>query len=77
MPTAKERELLKSTDTIIVGRKFVINFDRGFVFIAPYKYEKNHMSKEFKERCRVLKIEPKLRPYIFKHQELLTLFSTI
>lgn len=69
MPTANERELLKKSETLIIGRKFVVNQDRGFVFISPYLKDDFHMPKEFKEEMRVLKIEPKLRPYLYKNSE--------
>jgi len=69
MPSANERELLKSEKTAVLGRKFLVNQDRGFVFIAPYITEELQMSREFKEECRLLKIEPKLRPYLYKDRE--------
>ncbi|MEA3330336.1 MAG: tRNA lysidine(34) synthetase TilS [Campylobacterota bacterium] len=69
MPTANERELLKERKTVIIGRKFVVNKDRGFIFILPYLKDAFGMPKEFKEECRVLKIEPKLRPYLYKNGE--------
>lgn len=69
MASANERELLKNEKTAVLGRKFVVNQDRGFVFIAPYVTEELQMPHEFKEKCRVLKIEPKLRPYLYKDEE--------
>lgn len=63
MPSANERDLLNTHDTVVIGRKFVVNFDRSYVFIMPYINSQN-MTKEFKEECRVLKIEPKLRGYL-------------
>jgi len=68
MLSAKERELLREQETLVVGRKFVINQNKEFVFIAPY-ITKVVMSSEFKEMCRVLKIEPKLRSYLYLHVE--------
>jgi len=68
--TAKERELLKKEVTTIVGRKFVVNFDeRRTVFIAPYITQNFSMESHFKEECRVLKIEPKLRKFLALHLE--------
>ena len=69
MPTASERELLKIEKTSVLGRKFVVNQERGYVFIAPYIIDVEQMPHEFKEKCRVLKIEPKLRPYLFKDED--------
>ena len=69
MLSFKERELLKNKKTVVVGRKFIINKDRGLIFIAPYTSRELQMPHEFKERCRVLRIEPKLRQYLYKNEE--------
>jgi len=69
MLSASERELLKTVNVAVVGRKFVINIERCFVFILPYLQKSFHMPKEFKEECRVLKIEPKLRLYLYKNPD--------
>lgn len=68
MATASERELLKNEKTVVLGRKFVVTQERGFVFITPYITDEIQMSHEFKEKCRLLKIEPKLRPYLYKNE---------
>ncbi len=72
MLSYSERELLKNTKSLIVGRKFIINRDRDFIFIAPYIQDDTEikMSHDFKEKCRVLKIEPKLRPYLYKNRDI-------
>lgn len=69
MLSASERELLKTQSTTVVGRKFLVNQEKDFVFIAPYSQEDFHMPKEFKEECRILKINPKLRPYLYENEE--------
>ncbi len=69
MPSANERELLKTQKTVVLGRKFVVNQEHGYVFIAPYKNQNLYMPKTFKEECRVLKIEPKLRPYLYTNTQ--------
>ena len=80
MLSSHERALLKHNSTLVVGRKFVINQNDKFVFITPFINELN-MSKEFKEKMRILKIEPKLRQYFYKYQnsflKLKELFSSI
>lgn len=68
MLSANERAILREQETLVVGRKFVIKQSKEFVFIAPY-VTKVVMSSEFKEACRVLKIEPKLRNYLYENQE--------
>ena len=74
--TANEKELLKSMNTVVLGRKFVINQDRGYVFIAPYIQAKD-MKKEFKEKARLLRIEPKLRAYLATDGEAVKLLSLL
>ena len=69
MLSAKEREGLKSKDCMVVGRKFTISFNNGYVFIIPYSTQKILMPKEFKESMRILKVEPKLRGYFFNNPE--------
>ncbi len=69
MPSSSERELLKSEKTVVIGRKFLINQDFGFVFILPFTQDSFKLPKEFKEECRVLKIEPKLRTYLYKNKK--------
>jgi len=69
MLSADERELLKAEVSVVVGRKFLVVQDRDFVFIIPLLDEKPDMSHKFKEECRVLKIEPKLRPYLYKNMD--------
>jgi len=72
--SASERELLKLQKTTIVGRKFVVVRDRGFIFIAPYIKNTLAMSKEFKEKMRRLKIEPKLRGYLSLDEKVINHF---
>ncbi len=67
MPSASERELLKIQKSVILGRKFLVVQNLEFVFIVPFIKDDLNMPKEFKEECRVLKIEPKLRPYLYKN----------
>jgi len=71
MATSKEREFLKIQKTVILGRKFIINQEHKFVFIIPYIKQDINMSKEFKEQMRLLKIEPKLRPYLYRNEKVL------
>ncbi len=67
MISSNERELLEGVDSLVVGRKFVISFYKDLIFIAPYTSENIAMPKEFKERMRKLKIDPKLRGYFFSN----------
>ena len=76
MLSANERELLKGEKTLVVGRKFVINQEHGFVFIAPF-IKTDKLSKEFKEKMRLLKVEPKLRGYLFENKDALNIITQL
>jgi len=65
--SAHERELLKNEPSAVVGRKFLISRMRGYICIAPYEAKECAMPKEFKEKMRVLGVDPKLRCYLFTH----------
>ncbi len=64
--SGKERELIEKQNSIVVGRSWAIEVINNKIFISPYI--KINLSKKFKEKCRVLKIPPKNRAYIFKEQ---------
>ncbi|MDD2356732.1 MAG: tRNA lysidine(34) synthetase TilS [Thiovulaceae bacterium] len=70
MISAKVRDEIKENDTSVVSRKYIVAKSQTQIFITPYICHKK-MDKEFKERCRILKIPVKLRPYLFLNQELL------
>jgi tRNA(Ile)-lysidine synthase len=73
--TAQEKELLKKNATYVIGRKYVVTQEHSYVMIAPYI--KVQMSKKFKEKMRILQVDPKLRGYIATHQELEELLSSL
>ena len=72
MASAKEKMALKSEETSVLGRKFVVNKTKKYIFITPFINSVDVMDKEFKEQCRVLKIPIKLRTYLFQNQEAFT-----
>lgn len=65
--TANERKLLESETSIVVGRVFLIVKQDSFIFISPYNSVTSNMPKSFKEKMRRLKIDTKLRPYLFNN----------
>ena len=69
MPSSSERELLKNKTVVNLGRRFLINQQHGYVFIMPCVGESLSMPKNFKEECRILKIEPKLRSFLYQNQD--------
>ena len=73
---AQERKLLQERSVTLVGRKFVIVQTASYIFITPY-IKVNKMDKEFKEKMRLLKIEPKLRAYFFLDSEAVAFVSLL
>ena len=74
--TAKERALLKKEDAVVVGRKYIIASQKGFLFIAPF-VQNAKMEKKFKEQMRRLKIAPKLRGYLACDAEAVALLCSL
>jgi tRNA(Ile)-lysidine synthase len=68
LSSAQKQEILDTKDCVVAG-KFAICFTDDKIYIAPY--HKEAMPKEFKEKCRVANIPPKVRGYIYA-QDLLT-----
>ena len=75
--SAYEKQELKSGKNSIVGRKYLIVFHSQLVCITPYSDTKPTLPKKFKEECRKLAIEPKLRPYLFTHQKAFEVFKSL
>jgi tRNA(Ile)-lysidine synthase len=62
-----DKEALKTEAQQVVGREYVVSFNTYYCFIAPYlAYD---MSKQFKEKCRLLNVPRKLRPYLYKNED--------
>ena len=74
--TAQERKILQENEVSIVGRKFVVVQKASYIFIAPYIKSQN-MDKKFKEKMRLLKVEPKLRAYFFLDSEAVEFVSRL
>ncbi len=74
--TSNERELLMQKKEVIVGRKYAVSWQKGYVFIAPYLHA-TPFTKEFKEEMRLLAIAPKLRGYLAEDLEAVELLSLL
>lgn len=61
---ATEKEELKTGGKVVAGRKYVICAGNEYTFVAPYHHDVV-MDKGFREECRLLGIEPKLRGYLY------------
>jgi len=66
--TKEERKLLKEQKSLIVGRKYIVTQVGQYICIAPY-IEAQNLTKAFKEKMRLLEIEPKLRGYLAEDVE--------
>ncbi len=64
--SAAQREEIDKEDSLVIGGKWVVAYQEGLLYIAPYLT--SDMPKAFKERCRVNKIPSKIRPYLFEAQ---------
>ena len=66
--SAYERRLLKENNSVVISRKYIVSQNREYTFIAPY-IKATDMTKELKEKFRVIKIDPKLRGYLASDAE--------
>lgn len=62
--SSHEKEDLKQEKSGVISRKHVVSIEKNHTFIAPY-HPNVVMDKEFKEECRKLKINPKLRGFLY------------
>jgi tRNA(Ile)-lysidine synthase len=68
--SGREKEFLKHATSLIIGRTYCVSIEEDYTFIVPYSIEEK-MDKKFKEVCRNVKIEPKMRGYLATHPEAL------
>ena len=62
--SSETREGILRTKDCVVGAKIAVCFGKESIFVAPFK--EAVMDKKFKELCRIQKIPPKIRPYMYK-----------
>jgi tRNA(Ile)-lysidine synthase len=74
--SAYERALLKEQESAVLGRKWVVSFMEKYIFIAPF-VQGQKMDKKIKEKMRLLRLEPKLRPYLASEPDLLVFVSDL
>ena len=60
--SSKDREEILRQKDMVVAHKIAVVLTEDRIFIAPFV--EAVMDKEFKEKCRVLKIPPKIRGYL-------------
>lgn len=67
-------EIIKQKE-IVISHKICVNLTKEFIFIAPY--ENKTMTKEFKEKCRLIKLPKNIRPYIYNKNLFENIFRII
>ena len=75
--SAFEKEQLKKGKNTIVGRRYLVLFHAQLACIAPYSDEKPTLPKKFKEECRKLSIEPKLRAFLYENPSAFEVFKNL
>jgi tRNA(Ile)-lysidine synthase len=73
--SSAQREEIKNKKSIVVGGLWVVEVVDDLLYISPYI--KTTMPKRFKEECRVLKIPPKVRGYIYRESILDSIIESI
>ena len=61
LSASQKEEILRQEESVISG-KLVVALNDKFIYIAPFVRET--MDKKFKEKCRLLRIPTKIRPYL-------------
>jgi tRNA(Ile)-lysidine synthase len=61
--TAAARKEIKDHDSLVIANSWAIEYQDNTLFIAPY--HTTDMPKDFKEQCRIHRIPPKIRPYLY------------
>ena len=62
--SAAERENIATQKSCVVGRKWAVERVDNLLYIAPY-LRGVVMPKFFKEACRIERVPPKVRPYLY------------
>lgn len=68
LASAKVREQLKQNSEVVISRRYLVTKTQNYIFITPF-VTGVIMPKQFKEECRQMKLPPKIRPVLYKHQD--------
>jgi tRNA(Ile)-lysidine synthase len=61
--SSAQRKEIEKESSVVIGGEWAVELQGELLYIAPYCTET--LTKEFKEKCRRLKIPAKIRPYLF------------
>jgi tRNA(Ile)-lysidine synthase len=62
--SAAARKEVEHLDSLVIADTWAIEQQGEHLYIAPYRT--TDMPKAFKERCRIHRIPPKIRPYLYE-----------
>jgi len=60
-----EKKRIQDENDLVIGRQYALSITPVCTLLTPL--ETGTVPRAFRERCRVLGIGPKVRPYLFKH----------
>ena len=72
----KTREDIQKNQESVIAREYLVTKTSNHIFITPFVKD-CVMSKNFKERCRQMRIPPKIRPVLYKYQDLFKIFEEL
>ncbi len=64
--SAPQRREIERNSSLVIGGVWALEFTGDWLWVAPY--DPLPMPKPFKETCRVLKIPPKIRHYLYRQE---------
>jgi len=71
--SSSQRQEIEKEESLVIGGEWAVELKDDLLYIAPY--HTTDMPKQFKEQCRIAQIPTKIRPYIFKENLDLALFT--
>ncbi|KYJ86111.1 tRNA lysidine(34) synthetase TilS [Sulfurovum riftiae] len=69
--SSAQREEIAREKSLVIGGEWAIEIEDDLLYVAPYVT--TDMPKEFKEKCRVKRIPPKIRAYLYRENIDLTI----
>jgi len=64
--SASQRQEIEKETSLVIGGEWAVEIQNDLLYIAPYLTLT--MPKKFKEKCRLLNIPQKIRPYCFQER---------
>ncbi|MGP1562040.1 MAG: tRNA lysidine(34) synthetase TilS [Helicobacteraceae bacterium] len=74
--SAKQRAEIAQNESLVVSRKYALSKTPGYMFIHAYK-KFDKIPKLYREKCRVLRLPVKLRPFLYINNFNIDAYRTI